>query len=209
MSEDRLDHRLSAAIQGPAKLGLQDVAHELVASAVPAGSARGPVTGVGRDEDLDAVLAHQLVHLLLMPVAGVPFTHRAGSIRVMNRLQRIAVVVLAQTRHNSGGCAHGPRRVLGSVRRVWHARRVGEPKRSDRSGAVLDGDARTSVRYVFEDGSRREVSVTLAEAAELRAQGEPGPPTRVLPVVRRLGKPAGALLISLLLAGAGAHISDG
>jgi hypothetical protein len=53
-----------------AVVGFEDVAHERVAAAVPAGSPAAAFVGVGRDEDLDA-LAHERVNLLAVPVAGV------------------------------------------------------------------------------------------------------------------------------------------
>ncbi len=55
MPEDRFDQRLAPPVERFAEVGLQDAAHERVASAVPARPAGRAVAGVGRDQDLDAV----------------------------------------------------------------------------------------------------------------------------------------------------------
>jgi hypothetical protein len=46
------------------------------------------------------------------------------------------------------------------------------PQRSQRSGELLDPGAPAAVTYLFADGHRRQVTVSVAEADELRGQGE-------------------------------------
>lgn len=54
-------------------------------------------------------------------------------------------------------------------------------KRSDLSGAVLDGDAPATLTVVLPDGSRRRLTVTAAEAESLRGKGlSPGLLTRLM-----------------------------
>jgi hypothetical protein len=86
-----------------------------------------------------------------------------------------------------------------------------QPRRSQRSGRLLDPDAPTTVTYVFDDGHRREVVMTAAEADDLRHQGDARTSLRERggAALRRYGKPA-AKAIAIAATGAfiGALISD-
>ena len=72
--EHRLDGFLSSSVERFAEFGLQDGAHEYVGTAVPAWPGAFAFVGVGWDENRDA-LADDLLHLLLVPVAGVGDDH--------------------------------------------------------------------------------------------------------------------------------------
>ena len=70
LSEHGLDHRLASSVKPAAELAGEHGAHEGVATAVPAAAGCVALAGIGRDQDLGAHV-HDLVDLLLMPVAAV------------------------------------------------------------------------------------------------------------------------------------------
>jgi hypothetical protein len=84
-------------------------------------------------------------------------------------------------------------------------------EQSSRSGKPLEPDKPVTVTYLFEDGERREVTVTAAEADDMLQQGEPRTSSwgRTGRAVWRLAKPAGKWLAVALVGGVlGAEISD-
>lgn len=84
-------------------------------------------------------------------------------------------------------------------------------ERSDRSGAPLEPDKPVTVSYLFEDGERRRVKVTAAEAAELLGQGDDTTSrwARAVRTAWRWVKPPGKWLIIAVAGGfVGAQISD-
>lgn len=70
LSEHGLDHRLAFSVKPAAVVTGEHGAHERVAAAIPATARCVALAGIGWDQDLGAHI-HDLVDLLLMPVAAV------------------------------------------------------------------------------------------------------------------------------------------
>src|SRR5207244_1443277 len=70
LGEHGLDHCLAFSVEPDAKVTGEHAAHERVAAAIPAAARFSMLAGIGRDQDLGAHV-HDLVDLLLMPVAAV------------------------------------------------------------------------------------------------------------------------------------------
>ena len=74
VGEDRLDDRLALAVELAAALAGEDPAHERVKAAVPTRAGPLSALGVRRDQHRDSAV-DDVLHLLLMPVAGVGEQH--------------------------------------------------------------------------------------------------------------------------------------
>src|SRR5205085_7853873 len=71
VAEQRLDGLCAFAVEPLAELGREHAAHPLVTPAGPPASGGTAAALVGRNQDGDALVGGHLVHVLLVPVAGV------------------------------------------------------------------------------------------------------------------------------------------
>lgn len=109
LSEDGLDHRLSAPVKTAAVVVGEHSSHVRVDAALPAGPRRFSPARVRRDQDLDAAIDDRL-HLLVMPVAGVGqhdtrcvFDARASELALGGVDHRLEVPEVAARDHHLSG----------------------------------------------------------------------------------------------------------
>jgi hypothetical protein len=109
LTEHGLDHRLALAVKPAAALAGEDAAHEGVIAACPAAASALALAGVRRDQHLDATI-DDVLHLLLMPVAGIRKQHlrppgAAGDFKLALRgvEHRLQMPEVGRRRHHFGG----------------------------------------------------------------------------------------------------------
>src|SRR5215218_9089099 len=71
VAEQWLDRLLALAVEPPAVLGGQHRPHPRVAAAGPASPRGAAAALVGRDQHRNVLVGYHLVHVLLVPVAGI------------------------------------------------------------------------------------------------------------------------------------------
>ena len=79
VTEDRLDRFASLAVKPSAVIGVEDVSHPVIKPAAPATPRAFALAGVRRDQDLEVLVADDLVDVLLVPVARISDDELGGT----------------------------------------------------------------------------------------------------------------------------------